>query len=189
MKGKYAFCPKSGAPLSEEVHYDELGRPRRVPERDGHEGSTQPEGELTNGSLRSSRIALFNHFRRCHRRHAESDSALYSKAALGVARLKRSATGNQAWDMYVWYALGEWLERSDYDVAWMNAHVEPRCPDCSGRLAYEELSDGTVRAQCGTDCTDDDADRLAQIRRTVTRLYADAFTDDEVPDEDDLALL
>lgn len=187
MKGEYAFCPQSGAPLSEEVHYDDRGRAQRVPVYDDFPGRT-PDGELTNGSLRSARVALFNHFRRSYRRHHdEDDGSLFSKAALGLTRLKRAAEGDTEWDVYVWYALAEWL-REEYDVRWMHAHVEPRCPDCAGQLQYESLGDGDYRATCATTCAGHHGDSLATIAETVCRLYARAF-DDPAPDADELLLV
>lgn len=189
MKGEFAFCPKSGAPLSEDVHYDEFGRPKRHGVRDDHPAKTQPDGELTNGALRSSRVAVFNHFRRCHRRHRECDGQLYSKAALGLTRLKQTASGTEEWDVMIWYALGEWLSRSGYDASWMNAHAEPRCPGCGGKLKYERLGDDSLVARCGVDCSGDGSDRLAELRETVADLYARAFPDADAVDSDELRLL
>lgn len=189
MKGPYAFCPKSGAPLSKELHYDEFGRGLHHPERDGHAGGTQPDGELTNGALRSSRIAIFNHFRNCHRRKHGVDDDLYSKAAVGLTRLKRAASGRTAWDLYVWYALGEWLARSEHEVTWMSAHVEPRCPDCAGELKYKRGVDDALLAYCAVNCTGSSADRLEEIRERVADLYGRAFTDDERIDSSELRLL
>lgn len=188
MKGKYAFCPRSGAPLSEERHYDDTGRAQRVPVPGSVASETRPDGELTNGALRSARTALFNHFRESYRRHHEADDdRLFTKTALALTRLKRAATEQTEWDMYVWYALGERLSRAGYDVAWMNAHVEPRCPDCAGPLKYRQLVD-TVSGRCATNCTGDNADALARIRTTVCDLAEGAF-DAPRPDEDDLTLL
>lgn len=191
MKGNYAFCPKSGAPLSKELHYDDEGRPRRCVESDENSAVRSPDGELTNGSLRSSKVAVFNHFRRRHQRHHGTDSRLYSKATLALRRLKRTANGREAWDMYVWYALAERLDRLGFDVRWMSAHVEPRCPRCAGRLKYERTAADELVARCGTDCTDDRSDRLAEIRETVVGLYGRAFEDDtsERPSVDDLEYL
>lgn len=182
MKGEYAFCPKSGARLSEEIHYDEFGRGLRTPVRDADSG-TQPEGELTNGSIRSSRVALFNHFRRCHERHGDSSCELYSKTALAFTRLKRAARGRESWDMYVWFALGQRLADEGYEVQWMNTHVEPRCPDCAGRLKYDATVEKTLRARCGTDCTGCGGDKLEAIRATVADLYVRAFENATRPDE------
>jgi hypothetical protein len=189
MKGAYAFCPESGAPLSEELHYDEFGRSRRHAERDGHAGETQPDGELTNGALRSSRIALFNHFRNCHRRSHDDDEELYSKAAAGLARLKRAASGRTAWDLYVWYALGEWLSRAEFDATWMTAHVEPRCPDCAGELKYERGIDDELLGYCAVDCNETNVERLDEIRDRVAGLYRQTFTDAERLESNELRLL
>lgn len=189
MKGEHAFCPRTGAPLSNEVHYDEFGRPVRHATRDGHAAKTQPEGELTNGALRSSRIAIFNYFRRCHRRQHGHDEALYSDASLALMRLKQTASGTASWDINVWYALGERLVRSGHDVQWMTAYVGLRCPDCSGRLKFERAGESGVRARCGVDCSGDEADRLDEIRETVADLYSRAFHDAETVDADELRLL
>lgn len=182
MKGEYAFCPKSGARLSEEIHYDEFGRGLRTPVRDDHTAGTEPDGELTNGSHRSSRVALFNHFRRCHEQHGDSSCELYSKTALALTRLKRTASDHQSWDMYVWFALGQRLADLGNEVQWMNSHVEPRCPDCAGRLKYDATVDGTLSARCGTDCTGSGSDKLEEIRETVADLYVRAFEDATRPD-------
>ena len=191
MKGHNAFCPKSGAQLSEEVHYDENGRALRHGVDDDHTARTRPEGELTNGALRSSKVAIFNYFRRCHQRHQDIDSSLYSKVAVALSRLKRTASNDAAWDMYVWLALGERLARRGFDVHWMNAHVELRCPRCGGRLKFEESACDDVVAACGTDCANDGGDRLAEIRETVVDLYEGAFAGDarDAPTTDDLTLV
>jgi hypothetical protein len=189
MKGKYAFCPKSGAPLSDERHYDEYGRVTHHPTRDRHEGTTRPEGELTNGAMRSSRVALFNHFRNCHRRSNDPDEELYSKVALSFVRVKRTADDRTDWDLYVWYAVGERLARTGHDVEWMNSHVEPRCPDCAGDLRYESGVGDSVAAYCAVDCTDSNADRLEEIRERVAELYRRAFEDADRIEPDALRLL
>lgn len=188
MIGEHAFCPTSGAALSRERHYDERGRPQRTPESDDLSPRASLEAPLTTGRRRSSKRALSTYFRRCHRRHAPEDDELYGRAALAVARLKRAAGGRDGRDVIVWYALGERLAREGFDVEWMAAHAEPRCPECGGRLAYEEGPDGPV-ARCGTSCTDDRRDHLGTIRRTVATLYERTFPDDVAPAHDDLALL
>lgn len=191
MKGHHAFCPKSGAPLSEDVHYDEIGRSLRHAVADDQPTQTQSDGELTNGALRSSKVAVFNYFRRSHQRHHEEDARLYTKAAVALSRLKRTASGKSEWDMYVWYALGERLARRGFDVKWMNVHIEPRCPECAGKLKFQQFSAEGVTAFCGTNCADDNADRLAEIRETVVDLYCTAFVVEgpDVPTVDDLELL
>lgn len=180
MKGEYAFCPRSGAPLSEKRHYDEWGRARRVPVRDDFPTKTVPEGELTNGALRSARVALFNYFRRSYRRHHETDDEqLFMTTAVALVRLKRAAKEATEWDMVVWYALGERLAVEGYDVVWMSAHVEPRCPGCAGPLKYLPVGSGLV-GRCATNCDGDNADQLTEVRELVRALYADAF-DADVP--------
>ncbi|WP_339104145.1 hypothetical protein [Haloterrigena salinisoli] len=188
MIGEHAFCPTSGASLSREVHYDERGRPERVPLSDDLSPNAALEAPLTTGKRRSSRRALLTYFRRCHRRHAEADDDLYRRAALALGRLKRTATGRQERDVIVWLALGDRLARDGFDVDWMGAHVEPRCPECSGRLTYAEGADGPV-ARCGGSCCESRIDRLATIRETVRSLLAKTYPEDSTPDPDALAVL
>ena len=69
-----------------------------------------------------------------------------------------------------------------YDVEWMHAHAEPRCPDCHGQLRYERYDSGTVVAQCVAGC-DAKTDRLPEIRETIADLYSHAF--DEAADSSD----
>ena len=188
MIGYYAFCNRSGAPLSRPENYDDDGRAwRAVLPRDGDENETGRVGELTNGELRSSRRALLTYFRRTHRKHHEFDAALYRRASLAVRRLKRTADGDQAADRHVWYALRYRLDELGYETAWMHAHVGLRCPGCHGRLRFED-DGGAVRARCGTNCDGTDADRLAAVRETVASLYAAAFDDATVEAEEFLQL-
>lgn len=190
MIGNDAFCPETGAPLSRERHYDDRGAPQRAvlareesaAESTAGDSAEGRAGELTNGATRSSKAALFNYFRRCHERHADTDDALYRKAALGLGRLKRAADGRDGEDVYVWYALGRRLDAAGFAVEWMHTHAEPRCPECHGRLAYES-GGGDVRARCGTNCTGDHADQLHEIRTIVAELYARAFDEAADPDE------
>ncbi|SER68827.1 hypothetical protein [Natrinema salaciae] len=188
MIGKHAFCPTSGASLSREVHYDERGRPERVPQADDLSPNAALDGPLTTGKRRSSRRALATYFRRCHRRHADPNDGLYCRAALSLTRLKRAATGRQERDVIVWYALGERLARDGFDVEWMRAHAEPRCPDCGGRLTYVSAADGPV-GRCGNSCRSGRDDRLETIRETVCSLFARTFPDDPDPATDALTLL
>ena len=190
MIGEYAFCPKTGAPLSREKHYDETGQPQRAPIPDEHVEQTVVEAELTNGAVRSSVQALNNHFRRCHQRHHERDSDLYRNVALALKRLKRAATGIEGRDVYVWYALYEHLSRRGYAIEWMHAHVEPRCPVCHGPLTYGRRGVDGIVARCATNCTDDGADRMIDIRNTVTTLYRRTFSaDDDAFSSSDLVVL
>ena len=172
MIDEHAFCPRSGAPLSDEKHYDERGHARRAPEELNDEPTIQ---ELTNGERRSSRRALLVHFRRCHGRHADPDSTLYRTASLALYRLKRTAHGTVDRDVYVWYALAERLAREGFDAGWMHAHVEPRCPRCHGKLKYGRTPDGGLRARCGARCSDGRSDALREVRETVADLYTRAF--------------
>ncbi|MFC4990390.1 hypothetical protein [Saliphagus infecundisoli] len=180
MIGDHAFCPTSGASLSEESHYDERGVPQRAP-------ATDDPVPLTTGGTRSSRRALLRYFRRCHRRHADPDGKLYGRASLALARLKRTANAREGRDEIVWYALGERLARHGFEVAWMHAHAEPRCPDCGGRLAFERGPSGLV-ARCGLSCAHG-GDRLDEIRGLVASLHERAFPDEPTPPTDDLHVL
>ena len=175
MIGNDAFCPKTGAPLSEESCYDNQGGSHRTVQEDEFTPESHLSGEFTNGAVESSKSALFNRFRRCHQRHCEPDSRLYRKAALALCRLKRTADGRQAGDIYVWYALQRRLHTKGFDVEWMHTHVEPRCPDCHGRLTYERYDNGDVRAECGTRCTGPGTDKIYEIREIIAELYSQAF--------------
>ncbi|WP_222919789.1 hypothetical protein [Natrinema sp. SYSU A 869] len=188
MIGEHAFCPTSGASLSREVHYDERGRPERVPQSDDLSPNASLDAPLTMGKRRSSRRALTTYFRRCHRRHADANDDLYCHAALLLARLKRAATGCQERDVIVWYALGERLARDGFSVTWMTSHAEPRCPECGGRLTYVAGPDGPI-GHCGGSCHGTRDDRLTTIRETVCSLFARTFPDDPTPDSDALTLL
>lgn len=175
MIEEYAFCPKTGAPLSEQRHYDERGRPSRVPIEERLPPDSKPEGELTNGAVRSATKALFNYFRRCHQRHHQADETLYRRALLELRRLKEAATSTEEWDIYVWYALQFRLRADGYDTTWMDAHAEPRCPGCHGRLKYDQLAPGEVIGRCGANCTATGTDRLPEIRETLASLCSRAF--------------
>lgn len=175
MIGENAFCPKTGAPLSEERYYDSDGRSlRRVT---SGETVTDPptEGELTNGDRRSSRTGLFNYFRRCHRRHHRQNPSLYRAAALGLRRLKCAADGRQEWDIHLWRALKRWLDVRGYETQWMNGYASVRCPYCYGRLKYYDVGDD-VYAHCATNC--EDVDPLSEARTLVYELYVAAFPDE-----------
>ena len=176
MIGNDAFCPETGAPLSKRRHYDRQGQSYRAVVDDELGVSTPIEGELTNGAIRSSAAALARYFRRCHRRHYEPDGALYRRASLAIRRLKRTATGRQEADVYVWYALYHRLDRLGHATEWMHSYVEPRCPSCHGRLKYTEFVNG-VSAQCGTNCDEHQTDRLEEIRDVIVSLYTAAFPD------------
>lgn len=174
MRGKDAFCPKTGAPLSDEKHYDDRGHPNRAVLPNESSIDPQPSGELTNGAICSSKAALFNRFRRCHQQHNDANGALYRKTALSLRRLKRAASGYETWDVYIWYALQQRLAETGYDTKWMHSHAMLRCPHCHGQLKYERYDTGAIRARCGTHCTDD-TDQLAEIRETIADLYSKAF--------------
>ncbi|WP_246999103.1 hypothetical protein [Halosolutus gelatinilyticus] len=188
MIGEHAFCPTSGASLSREIHYDDCGRPERVPQSDDLAPNATLDAPLTTGKRRSSRRALLTYFRRCHRRHADADDDLYRRVATALGRLKRTASGREERDIIVWFALGERLTCDGFDVSWMTAHVEPRCPDCGSRLAYVDGPDGLV-GRCGSSCRDRRDDRLDEIRTAVRSLFARTYPNDVPPETDALALL
>jgi hypothetical protein len=175
MIDKDAFCPKTGAPLSKEYHYDNRARSWRAVLPDEYTPTSDLPGELTNGAVQSSKAALFNYFRRCHKRHCEADDKLYRKAALGLRRLKSTAEGRTDWDVHVWYALQRRLDRAGFDVEWMHLYTEPRCPHCHGRLKYKLYDNGDITAQCGTRCTGNTGDKLHESRETIAELYSQAF--------------
>ena len=177
MIGNDAFCPKTGAPLSNEKHYDDQGQSHRATHNDEFTPESYLSGEFTTGSVESSKSALFNQFRRCHQRHCDSHPKLYRKAALALSRLKGAAAGQQGWDIYVWYALKQRLQSKGFKTEWMHTHVEPRCPDCHGELTYGVCDNGTVIAECGTQCTDYPTNKLPTIRETIANLYTRAFGD------------
>lgn len=181
MIGDDAFCPKTGASLSEESYYDDQGGSHRTAQNDKFTPESHLPGEFTNGAVWSAKAALFNRFRRCHQRHYESNGALYRKAALGLSRLKRTADGKQDWDIHVWYALQRRLHDKGYEVEWMHTHVEPRCPHCHGQLTYERYDNGAVRAECGIRCTTG-TEKLNEIRETIATLYFQAFEEEADPD-------
>lgn len=177
MIGEDAFHPKTGAPLSEEPEYDEQGHPQRATLPDEFTAESQLPGELTNGTVTSSKAALFNHFRRCHQRQSEANDPLYRKTALALHRLKSTAEGRADWDVHIWYALQRRLTESGFEVKWMHAHAELRCPHCHGRLKYKRFDNGDVYALCGTNCTGDKANQLGTIREMIATLYSQSFAD------------
>ena len=187
MKGTNAFCPRTGASLSERRYYTGGCVPRHAVIQDGFPGEPPMDGELTNGAVRSSTLALFNYFRRCHRRHYDENPPLYRKALLALRRIKRAVTGTEEWDVHVWYTLCGRLDAAGYETRWMHAHVELRCPDCHGRLNYEESGAGEVVARCGTNCTDDGTDRLLEIRTIIADLYSRTFDETIDPGSELLA--
>lgn len=187
MIGSNGFCPKTGASLSEEHHYDRDGRSRRAVSEERGQAPPQTAGELTNGAIRSSRVALITYFRRCHQRHCEPDDDLYRAAATGLQRLKRAADGKQEHDVHIWYALQKRLERAGFDVEWMHAHATLHCLYCHGPLVYDAVDRDAVEAQCGGNCIDTNADQFSRIRSVIASLYTSAFAESEAtvptPDE------
>ncbi|RBI58350.1 hypothetical protein DMJ13_27065 [halophilic archaeon] len=182
MIGDDAFCPQTGAKLSDETHYDENSQQRiALADAFGIEG--EEEGKLTTGAIRSSKAALFNHFRRCHQRHTSENNKLYRKTALALSRLKRAATGAQYEDLYIWYALQHRLSILDYAVDWMHTHASLRCPHCHSRLKYSQLDTGTVAGYCISDCTGTTKDQLPHLRTTIADLYTSAFDETVTTDQ------
>lgn len=188
MIGEHAFCPTNGAELSQEIHYDESGCPERVPQSDDLSPDAALEAPLTRGKHRSSKRALSTYFQRCHRRHAEPNEDLYRRATLMITRLKRAAVEREGRDVIVWYALADRLADEGFDVNWMNSHVEPRCPECGGRLKYVSGPNGPI-GRCGTSCIDAPTDQLYVIRTTVCSLLDRTFATDTPSDTDALTLL
>jgi hypothetical protein len=175
MIGTIAFCPKTGAQLSEERYYDEHGRALRVPIEDAFVAGDNLDGELTTGAVRSSQRALLVHFRRTHQFHRPENADLYRNVALWLRQLKQTASDPQTPDMVVWLALSARVRREGYDAEWMLSHVALRCPRCHGRLTYEQLGPDALSASCGTNCTDDNANRLTEIENLAADLYAQTF--------------
>ncbi|EMA41201.1 hypothetical protein [Halococcus hamelinensis] len=185
MIGDLAFCPKTGARLSEKRYYRAEGPPLRIPVDDEYVPADAIDGELTAGAVCSSRRALLTHFRRTHQYDHRPNDELYRTVALRLRDLKRAANGPQSSDMVVWLALHDHLDAAGIDVDWMLGHVELRCPRCHGRLKYHQIDTGTVHAECATNCTDDNADRLAEVERLASELVRDALDRTEVEEGPD----
>lgn len=174
MIGDTAFCPRTGAQLADERHYDEHGRALRVPTEDEFVAGEDLDGALTTGAVRSSRQALLTQFRRTHQRHRCADPDRYRQVALWLRRLKGHASGSEESDTIVWLALGARLCEAG-DAGWMLEHVELRCPRCHGRLDYEQPRPDALVGVCATDCTGDRRNRLAEIERLATDLCERTF--------------
>lgn len=176
MIGNDSFCPRTGAKLSEDNHYDENGH-QRVALADAFGIDGEEEGKLTTGAIRSSKAALFNQFRRCHQKHTSENKNLYRKTAVALSRLKRAATGSQHEDLYVWYALQHRLDTRGFHVEWMHTHATLRCPHCHSRLKYMNPENGVVTGYCISQCTGSTENELPQLRTTIANLYTTAFDD------------
>lgn len=179
MKGKHAFCPTSGAELTEERYYVDSNIPYRAPVEGTVDESWTLLGELTTGQLVSSSTALISYFRRCQQEAAADYYVdLYGKAAKELRRLKSETN---AWDVWIWYALAERLDRVGFDTSWMLQYAEPRCPRCSSRLRYEEPTAGYANMICGSSCGNEgSSDRTVEIYERIKDVHNATFTDDPV---------
>jgi hypothetical protein len=179
MKGKHAFCPQSGATLNDDRHYVDSNIAYRAPVEDSVDDSWTPLGELTTGELVSSCTALTSVFRRCQQlSHADYYVDLYGTAALALRRLKSETNG---WDVWIWYALAERLDRLGYDASWMHNHADPRCPRCSSKLRFEDSPTGYANMICGASCgTETSSDRTVEIYDRIKDVYNATFTDDPI---------
>lgn len=184
MIGDNSFCPKSGAPLDPDKHYDEDGRYGRAVSDTEASRAIGSRGELTSGSVRSSKQALLVFFRRTHERHHDENAELYRRCALALRRLL-GATSRQPLDVVVWYALERRLAALGYETDWMHAHGELHCPRCHGPLRFYQVA-GELTGICGTDCDDRRTDMLAELRESIVELYAATFPDDDQPDTSDV---
>lgn len=179
MKGKHAFCPTSGASLTDERYYADTNIPFRAPVEDSIDDSWTLLGELTTGELVSSCTALISYFRRCQQKaSADYYVDLYGKSAVDIRRLKSETN---AWDVWIWYALAEHLDRRGFDASWMPHFAEPRCPRCSSRLRYEPSATGYPNMICGASCGNETAsDRTVEIYERIKDVYNATFTDDTI---------
>lgn len=184
MIGDDPFCPKSGAPLSSDKHYDHRGRCKRAVSDTDVASSVGSCGELTSGSVRSSKTALIVYFRRAHARHFGEDGELYRRGALALKRLLK-ANSHQPLDIVVWYALQQRLAVLGYETGWMDSHGELHCPRCYGRLRFQR-SGGALIARCGTNCDGRHTDMLAELREAVVELYSEAFSDEDISGDADV---
>ncbi|WP_227357422.1 hypothetical protein [Haladaptatus salinisoli] len=168
------FCPRTGAKLSQSAHYTENGK-QRVAVADAFGVSGTDEGELTKGAVRSSKVALFNYFRRCHQEHCDDNKTLYRKTALVLNRLKKAATGSQHKDLFIWYALQLRLYRRGFSVEWMHTHSALRCPHCHSPLKYTKTESDIIEGYCLSNCTNEKENKIEDIRQIIADLYNNAF--------------
>jgi hypothetical protein len=166
MKGQHAFDPHTGSNLKDERLWPD-GRPVRQP--------VDGTGHLTNGELKSSRVALQQRFETAYQRsHAGRDVPDDLARTVGTAlyQLKRE----DDWDCWVWFALAEHLARRGYWSTWMGSFVEPRCPRCGSRLQIERALVGYHYARCGSRCgAESNSKRSVEIVETILKLYGQAF--------------
>lgn len=181
MKGQHAFCPESGASLSRERDYatpdpDGVVRPGYA---EAHSTSSDVDaggGLVTNGERVSSTRGLIGRFRHCYAEHVDGDpDARVERAAATALRKLKSARDRAEWDIWVWTALQERLERAGVDADWMTEHVELRCPSCAGPLAWERAPRGDRLPRCAQDCDDRGIYRHTEIADRVRALYTQAF--------------
>jgi len=178
MKGQHAFCPTSGAELGDERHYVDSRIPCRAPIEGTVDDSWTMLGELSNGQLISSATALTSYFRRCQQEaHADYYVDLYGKAALAIRRLKSETN---AWDVWIWYALAERLDRLGFDASWMRRFADPRCPRCSSQIKLEDAVVGYDHLICGASCGNDSSDRTVEIYERIHDVYEATFPDEPI---------
>jgi hypothetical protein len=181
MRGKHAFCPSSGALLSDErerpQEYRPGASPVRAPEPDEiNQTLLEP---YSRGANHSSASALVGYFRRMRRRHApEASPTIARQAALAIQRLKEPET--DVHDDYLWFALAERLHRAeDYsrdELDWLWQCVELSCPRCYGPLRDEPvIIEDAAKSKCAINCTDDNRYVDDEIRETILKAYNKAF--------------
>jgi len=176
MKGKHAFCPRTGASLSSDDEHVSPPEPAETtahgflpadvaastltlhaPQIQPERGDDVMDAPLTGGAKHSNAKALTRRFRECYEQHhTTTPSQLMVAAANAIRTLKKTRT--EAADSTVWYALAEHLHREGYDVEWMFNHVEPACPGCGSVLTWEradaelEADRGAVLGRCASNC-------------------------------------
>jgi hypothetical protein len=196
MRGPQAFCPSTGAPLSDERERPQLYRPGASPVRapkpdDFGEAPTTP---LSRGANYSSTAALKRYFRRSYATHAPTDDGtVVRQAAAAIERLKEPET--DVHDDHLWFALAERLHRKyDYSAAalsWMWACVDLGCPHCYGVVTEEwRASEGEIQRKCAINCTDDNRYVDGEIRESIEEAYNKSFRrSDGVKDIEELRVV
>ena len=182
MRGNHAFCPSSGALLSDErerpQEYRPSASPVRAPEPDEiNQHLIEP---YSRGANHSSASALVGYFRRMRRRYApETSPTIARQAALAIQRLKEPET--DVHDDYLWFALAERLHRAeDYsrdELDWLWHCVELSCPHCFGPITDEPVVTAPhgTKSKCAINCTDDNRHVDGEIRSRILKAYNRAF--------------